>query len=174
MAALYNLANLAREQKDQKRAADLYGDAAVVAASVSQVDVEIGARAGQGLAFFALDRREDALACLRTAEVLPSRRPDWWFQGRELLVALRIRADLTHGDVRAADRFFRDSLAAGEYQDLYGAAWLVAEVAPDPMVAGISGVWEHVERFRGELERLDFAPLTDRYGLLQQQATSAG
>ena len=109
LAALYNLADLAREQKDQKRAADLYGDAAVVAASVSQADVEIGARAGQGLAFFALDRREDALACLRTAEVLLSRRPDWWMCERRQLPNQRRNSAVPPWsggqDVRAAPAF---------------------------------------------------------------------
>jgi tetratricopeptide (TPR) repeat protein len=169
LAALYNLANLAREREDASRAAELYGEAAVVAAAVGQADIEIGARAGQGLAFFALERREEGVACLRTADMLLARRPDWWFQGRELLVALRVRADLAGGNVRGADRVFRESLVTAERHDLYGAAWLVAELAPVLSAAGIADVWAHVQRFRGELARLDFAPLTGRYARLQRQ-----
>ena len=163
LAALYNLANLARERGDQKRAADLYGEAAVVAASVGQIDVEIGARSGQGLSLLALDRREEGGACLRTAEVLLSRHADWWFQGRELLSALRVRADLLAGNARGAERVFRESLANAERHDLYGAAWLVAEVAVALSSAGVADIFEQVERFRGELAQLDFAPLTARY-----------
>jgi diguanylate cyclase (GGDEF)-like protein/putative nucleotidyltransferase with HDIG domain len=169
LAALYNLANLARERENASRAAELYGEAAVVAAAVGQADIEIGARAGQGLAFFALERREEGVACLRTADMLLARRPDWWFQGRELLVALRVRADLAGGNVRGADRVFRESLVTAERHDLYGAAWLVAELAPVLSAAGIADVWAHVQRFRGELARLDFAPLTGRYARLQRQ-----
>lgn len=167
LAALYNLANLARERDHAPRAAELYGEAAVVAASVGQPDIEIGARAGQGLALFRLDRCDEGLACLRTAEVLLSRRPDWWFQGRELLVALRVRADLASGNVRGADRTFRESLATAERHDLYGAAWLVAELAHVLSEAGLADVWNDVERFRGELSKLDFVPLTGRYAQLQ-------
>lgn len=163
LAAIYNLANLARERDDQPRAAELYGEAAVVAASVSQSDVEMGARAGQGLAFFALGRDSDARACLRTADVLLSRRPDWWFQGRELLAALRIKAQLQSGDVHLAERSFYGSLAIAEQHDLYGAAWLVAEVATELVAAGVAGIAEQIARFRGELTRLNFVPLTARY-----------
>ncbi|MFN8583274.1 MAG: tetratricopeptide repeat protein [Gemmatimonadaceae bacterium] len=48
LAALYNQANLAIELDQHERAARLYGDAAVVATAMNQLDVELGARAGQG------------------------------------------------------------------------------------------------------------------------------
>jgi diguanylate cyclase (GGDEF)-like protein/putative nucleotidyltransferase with HDIG domain len=173
LAALYNLANLARERGDQHRAADLYGEAAVVAASAGQIDVEIGARSGQGLSQLAIGRRDEGGACLRTAEVLLSRHADWWFQGRELLAALRVRWALAAGNVREAERVFRGSLITAERHDLYGAAWLVAELAVTLADAGVPDIHELVERFRGELSRLDFAPLTARYARLQLGARVA-
>lgn len=167
LAALYNLANLAREREQLKRAAELYGEAAVVATSISQADVEIGARSGQGLCYLSLGRADEGRACLRTAEVLFARRPDWWFQGRELLVALRIRTALLDGKVRDAEQLYRDSLVLAERHDLYAAAWLVAEVAADLVQGGYEAVREDVERFRGQLSRLDFVPLTARYERLR-------
>ena len=174
LAALYNLANLAREREQLKRAAELYGEAAVVATSIAQADVEIGARSGQGLCYLSIGRAEEGRACLRTAEVLFARRPDWWFQGRELLISLRIRTALLDGKVRDAEQLFRDSLVLAERHDLYAAAWLVAEVAPDLIQAGYVAVKQEVERFRGELSRLDFVPLTARYERLRLDSAGDG
>ncbi|HEX4931533.1 MAG TPA: diguanylate cyclase [Gemmatimonadaceae bacterium] len=173
LAALYNLANLSREREQQKRAAELYGEAAVVATSIGQSDVEIGARSGQGLCYLVLGRIDEAKACLRTAEVLFSSRPSWWFQGRELLMALRIRTALLENKVVVAERLFRESLDLAERHDLYASAWLVAEVAPDLIQAGYAEVREDVERFRAQLARLDFVPLTARYERLKLEPHEA-
>ncbi len=169
LAALYNQANLARDRDDRERAMRLYGDAAVVATSMDQLDVELGARAGQGLAFLGLGRLADARACLQSCSMRVRDRADWWFQGRELLEALAIRIHLELKDVAAARQRFTDALALAEQSDTYGAAWLVAEVAGPLGAVGVPLADQQVERFADLAKGLDYAPLTARYASLMSQ-----
>ena len=169
LAALYNQANLARERHELERAARLYGDAAVVATSMNQLDVEVGARAGQGLAFLAQGRIDDARACLQSCAVRVRDQPDWWFQGRELLEALAVRLFLHRGDATAAADRFATGLAIAENADQYGAAWLVAEVAGPLADAGVTAAREQVGRFARRVEELDYSTLTARYALLREE-----
>jgi diguanylate cyclase (GGDEF)-like protein/putative nucleotidyltransferase with HDIG domain len=169
LAALYNQANLARDRDDHDRAVRLYGDAAVVATSMNHLDVELGARAGQGLAFLALGRVADARACLQSCTMRVRDRGTWWFQGRELLEALAIRVHLQLRDVSAARLRFTEGLALAEDSDTYGAAWLVAEVAGPLAEVGVQAAHQEVERFAELAKGLDYAPLTARYTVLMQQ-----
>ena len=169
LAALYNQANLARERRDNERAVRLYGDAAVVATAMDQLDVELGARSGQGLAFLALGRLADARACLQSCTMRMRDRASWWFQGRELLEALAIRVHLHLADAPAARRRFDEGLAVAELSDTYGAAWLVAEVAGPLAEFGVHAAREQVERFAEMVKGLDYATLTARYAALMAQ-----
>ncbi len=173
LAAIYNQANLARERFDNDRASRLYGDAAVVATAMDQLDVELGARAGQGLAFLTLGRVAEARACLQSCNVRVRDRPDWWFQGRELLEALAIRIHLAVHDTASARRRFSDGLALAERSDNYGAAWLVAEVAGPLSEVGIESAFEQIDRFAELAEGLDYAPLSARYAALASQSAAA-
>jgi diguanylate cyclase (GGDEF)-like protein/putative nucleotidyltransferase with HDIG domain len=166
LAALYNQANLARERDDHERAIRLYGDAAVVATAMDQLDVELGARAGQGLAYLALGRSTDAKACLQSCNMRLRDRADWWFQGRELLEALAIRIHLHARDVDAARARFAEGLALAEASDTYGAAWLVADVAGLLADVGAHPEDGQLGRFAELAKELDYAPLTARYGEL--------
>jgi tetratricopeptide (TPR) repeat protein len=169
LAALYNQANLARERADHERAVRLYGDAAVVATSMDQLDVELGARAGQGLAFLAVGRLADARACLQSCNMRVRDRAGWWFQGRELLEALAIRIHLQLQDAAAARQRFSEGLVLAEHSDKYGAAWLVAEVAGPLAEVGVHAAREQVERFSEMVQGLDYATLTARYATLMAQ-----
>jgi tetratricopeptide (TPR) repeat protein len=173
LAALYNQANLARDRDDRERAMRLYGDAAVVATSMDQLDIELGARAGQGLAFLALGRVADARACLQSCNMRVRDRAIWWFQGRELLEALAIRVHLQVGDVAAARDRFAEGLAQAAAADTYGAAWLVAEVAGPLGAVGDQSGHEQVARFAELAKGLDYAPLTARYSLLLSESNGA-
>ena len=170
LAALYNQANLARDRDDRERAMRLYGDAAVVATSMDHLDVELGARAGQGLAFLALGRVADARACLQSCNMRVRDRATWWFQGRELLEALAIRVHLQVHDVAAAKLRFTEGLALAEHSDTYGAAWLVADVAGPLAEVGVLVPREQLERFAELAKGLDYAPLTARYAVLMSQS----
>ena len=169
LAALYNQANLARDRNDHERAVRLYGDAAVVATSMDQLDVELGARAGQGLAFLALGRVADARACLQSCNVRVRDRGTWWFQGRELLEALAIRVHLQFRDASAARVRFSEGLQLAEASDSYGAAWLVADVAGPLAAVGVQTAHEQLERFAELAKGLDYAPLTARYAELMRE-----
>lgn len=170
LAAMYNQANLARDRHDPVRAARLYGDAAVIATAMNQLDVELGARAGQGLAFFAVGRLNDARACLQSCSMRVAEQPEWWFQGRELFEALAIRMHVAVHDAAAARARFAEGLALAEKSDLYGAAWLVAEVAAPLSSVGVSTAREEVDRFANRIRELAFAPLTARYEALRSTA----
>ncbi|MCC7054357.1 MAG: diguanylate cyclase [Gemmatimonadaceae bacterium] len=175
LAALYNQANLARDREDRERAVRLYGDAAVVATAMDQLDVELGARAGQGLAFLDLGRVSDARGCLQSCAVRVRDRATWWFQGRELLEALAIRVHLQCGDASAARQRFESGLALAEASDTYGAAWLVADVAGPLAAVGVCAAHDQVPRFAALAEGLAYAPLTARYAaLLARPRTDAG
>lgn len=166
LAALYNQANLARDRDDHDRAARLYGDAAVVATSMDQLDVELGARAGQGLAFLALGRVVEARACLQSCNMRVRDRGTWWFQGRELLEALAIRVHLQFRDAAAARVRFVEGLKLAEVSDTYGAAWLVADVAGPLADVGVLSAVAQVPRFAELVKGLAYAPLTARYTAL--------
>ena len=166
LAALYNQANLARDGDDHERAVRLYGDAAVVATAMDQLDVELGARSGQGLAFLALGRAADARACLQSCTVRVRNRTTWWFQGRELLEALAIRIHLQSHDVQGARGRFDEGLSLAEESDTYGAAWLVAEVAGPLADVGVHSAIAQVPRFAELAKGLAYAPLIARYTAL--------
>ena len=136
LAALYNLAHLAREQRDVAAAADLYGMAAALAQGLGRDDVFAGACAGQGMAALASGDRESATRARRQAAAALGGRQEWWFQGRELLEALVVRLALDGGDARGAARAFAGSHAAAERHDAYAAAWLAAECGPALRLGG--------------------------------------
>ena len=128
--AVYNLAHLDREMSDLDGATDLYDVACAMARSIGQCDIEIGARAGNGLSL--LDQGKDIaarVASLESAERLRNRTD--WFQGRELAEALRVRMLVRDGRTADAVRRLDDALALADATDTYGAAWLVATCATE-------------------------------------------
>ncbi|HEU5173724.1 MAG TPA: tetratricopeptide repeat protein, partial [Gemmatimonadaceae bacterium] len=176
LATLYNLGHLARERGEAERAVAWYDESAQLARQIAQADVEIGAIAGAGLAAWSLGRRDAALHALRDVEALIGGRREWWFQGRELVEALRVRSlHAQVGPVLAADALAR-GVSAAEAHDAYGAAWLVAELAPELAAAGAGAVWELVAKYAGRVDALGYAPLSRRYAALNraQRLASAG
>ena len=126
MYALYNLAHLERARGDETAAAELYEVVASVAQRVGQADVEIGARAGAGLALLAQGRNEDARVAHADAAERMRARTDW-FQGRELAEALAVRVIAAAGAGDDAKRRHEEARQLAEPSDFYGAATLVAE-----------------------------------------------
>jgi hypothetical protein len=97
-----------------------------VAQRVGQADVEIGARAGAGLALLAQGRNEDARVAHADAAERMRARTDW-FQGRELAEALAVRVIAAAGAADDAKRRHEEARQLAEPSDFYGAATLVAE-----------------------------------------------
>jgi diguanylate cyclase (GGDEF)-like protein len=127
--ALYNLAHLERVQGMFESAAGLYDVAVSLANRVGQLDVELGAIGGAGFCRFADGATAAAREALEVIEARMTGRDDW-FQGRELIEALRLAIALEDDDVERAGRIFEGSVRAAEEADLYGAAWLASTMGP--------------------------------------------
>jgi tetratricopeptide (TPR) repeat protein len=161
--ALYNLAHLDREGGRHAAAGELYEITARLAMQRGQAEVEIGARAGMGLASLADGAPEAARAALVEVEDRLAGRDAWWFQGRELVEALAVRLIAVDGDVSAAAMRLERALAAAESVDVYGAAWLLAECAEvlarhDPARQRAS-----VQAYAQRVEALGFDRMRQRY-----------
>ena len=126
--AVYNLAHLERERPEHDAAMELYDVACAMARSIGLSDVEIGARAGYGLAL--LEQGKDVaarVASLEAAERMRERAE--WFQGRELAEGLRIRMMVLDGKTAEARQRLVDAITLAGPADTYGACWLVAHCA---------------------------------------------
>jgi diguanylate cyclase (GGDEF)-like protein/putative nucleotidyltransferase with HDIG domain len=162
LSTLFNMAHLAREAEDWGTASALYEQVMAIAARVGQPDVELGARAGQALAALAVGARSVAEDAMRWIRANVETRPEWWFHGRDIVDALRVRLAAERGDEAHAMRLLADAVALAERHDIYLAAYLVAECAPSmraagaPLVALIEGLMPQVEAIglTGVLRRL--------------------
>ena len=162
LATLFNMAHLAREAEDWGTASTLYEQVMAVASRIGQPDVELGARAGQALAALAVGARSVAEDAMRWIRANVETRPEWWFPGRDLVDALRIRLAAERGDEAHAMRLLNDAVALANRHDVYLGAFLVAECAPalrragEPLIALIDSVTPAVETFgfNGVLQRL--------------------
>ncbi|MDQ3951293.1 MAG: tetratricopeptide repeat protein, partial [Gemmatimonadota bacterium] len=170
LASLYNMASLAREQGDPGRALALYEESAQLARHIGQPDVEVGARAGAGLSALELSRADVARTAARSVAELLAGPGGWWFQGRELAEALCILEALARGAVEEAHHRFRSALEAAEQHEPYGAAWLVAEVAPALAKAGVQEAWKVVEYYGRRAKELGYKALERRYARLAKMA----
>jgi diguanylate cyclase (GGDEF)-like protein len=172
LATLYNMAHLARESDDWATASALYDQVVAVAARIGQPDVELGARAGQALAALAVGSRsvaEDAMRWIRT-NVEP--RPEWWFQGRDLVDALRIRLAAERGDDAHALRLLHEAVAIAGRHDPYVAAFLVAECAPS-LRRSTEALLILIDQISPEVEALGFAGVAERLSVLRVALASA-
>ena len=174
VATVYNMGHLARESGDPTRALELYEEAASSARRLGQLDMEIGAIAGAGLAGLDLNRRDYAYTAARNAETMIGERFDWWFQNRELVEALSVRVALELGRRDEAEQRFRTALAHTEPRDARCAAWLAAESAPALIAAG-ADVWDFVRRFSQRADDMGYTALATRFrSLLARGGRTSG
>ena len=124
--ATYNLAHLERERDRLREASDTYELVTDLAERIGQVEVQAGAIAGIGLCRFLLGDVIAARESFLRATPLIERLVEW-FQGRELMEALRIHLLLTDGRTSEAAEFFVRAVTAAGPSDVYGAAWITAE-----------------------------------------------
>ena len=160
--ALYNLAHLDRERGEHESAAELYDVALSLVQRIGQSDVEIGAIAGAGLSRLEQGDIEAARAASRDAEERMRARVEW-FQGRELVEALRVRIASVDGDALRARQEFDRALALAEPVDLYGAAWLTATCAPELYAHDPDRTRDLVSQYTDRVRDLGYLPLTRRY-----------
>jgi tetratricopeptide (TPR) repeat protein len=175
VATVYNMGHLARETGDPTRALELYEEAASSARRLGQLDMEIGALAGAGLAGLDLNRREYAYAAARNAETMVGERLDWWFQNRELVEALSVRVALELGRRDEAEQRFRAAIADTDERDARCAAWLAAECAPSLIAAG-ADMWEFLRRYSQRADEMGYSSLAARFRALfaQHERASGG
>ncbi|MBU6366402.1 MAG: diguanylate cyclase [Gemmatimonadetes bacterium] len=160
LAALYNLALLAHARRDAAGALELYDASAMLAASLDQLDVEVGATAGAGLAELELRSGHGAREqWTRARDRLGERAA--WFQGRELWEALSLRlaaADVPPGTAEGA---LVEAVRRVEQHDPYAALWLGAECSALFVGATPEGI-ETRERLLVQARALGYAPLVAR------------
>jgi diguanylate cyclase (GGDEF)-like protein len=172
LVVLYNMGHLARETEDWAMASSLYEQAVAGASRIGQPDVELGARAGQALAALAVGQRavaEDAMHWIR-ANTDP--RPEWWFQGREMVDALRVRLAAERGDDGHALRLLQESVTLSRRQDPYVAAYLVTECAPS-LMRSADALVSLIDSVTPEIDALGFAGLGERLGTLRMALIGA-
>jgi diguanylate cyclase (GGDEF)-like protein/putative nucleotidyltransferase with HDIG domain len=132
LAALYNLAHLAREEGDHADAVSRYTEVARLAQTIGQDDVVIGAHAGLGLCQLALGDAPTAResAARARSSLVAHGDDDWWFQGRELYDALGTRLAFAAGESNRGTAMLRQAIASAHARDEYGELWLAAECVP--------------------------------------------
>jgi hypothetical protein len=143
-----------------------------VAGRIGQPDVELGARAGQALASLAVGSRsvaEDAMRWIR-ANVEP--RPEWWFQGRDMVDSLRIRLAAERGDDAHAMRLLHEAVTIADRHDPYVAAYLVAECAPS-LRRSPDSLLALIDRISPQVDALGFTGIAKRLSVLRLTLLSA-
>jgi len=164
--ALYNLANLDREIGDFESSAELYEATASLAQRIGQSDVEIGAMAGEGLCLLSLGRL-DAVH-VHSAEIEQRMAStQGWFQGRELVETLRVRAAAAEGRTEDAMAAFERALNEAEDFDIYSVAWLTAACAEQLMPHYPDQILARVQKYAGQVATLGFSDLLRKYQAIQ-------
>ena len=169
LAALYNLANLARERGDATAATALYRETITLANQLGAIDITIGAYAGEGWAAMRHDDDAAARTALAAAQGVLGARQDWWFQGRELLESLVIRLAARDKYHALALARFHAAVERLELMDVYAAAWMVADCASE-LAERDATVWDVVERLADHPTVIQFVPLSARFTALRDMA----
>jgi tetratricopeptide (TPR) repeat protein len=149
--ATYNLAHLERDNDRPREAADTYELVVDLAERIGQVPIHAGAYGGLGLSFLDLQNDVGARDALVKGQAL-SERIGEWFQGRELIEALKLHLLIKDGDIMSAVSLLELSLELSHSRDVAGAAWLVSEFglllrphAPELIDAGVAAYAGHPE-----------------------------
>jgi predicted ATPase len=165
--ALFSMAGLERERGDYASAAELYEATSSLAKRVGQMDVEIGAIAGEGLCMLALGKLEAAQVLATEVERRATTREAGWYHGRELVDALRIRLAASQGRLAEAMAAFDTARSKAEQFDVYSAAWLTGAVADLLMPHYEAQVRAAIDRYSGQVNALGFAELMRKYRAVQ-------
>jgi diguanylate cyclase (GGDEF)-like protein len=167
LMTLFNMAHLARESEDWGAASVLYEQVMAVASRIGHPDMELGARAGQALAALALGQRSFAEDAMRWIRANVETRPEWWFQGRDLVDALRIRLAAERGDEAHAIRLLDEAVELAERFNPYVAAYLVLECAPSLRQHSNDTLCSIIDRVTPATYRLGFTVVAQRLTALR-------
>lgn len=162
LVSLYNLAHVERESEGYAAAAELYEATMSLARRIGSNEVEVGAAAAAGLCYLELDRIETARSFAADVEAAMRTRSGW-FQGRELVEALRVRLSVHDGDLAGAVNAFKRAMPLADESDLYTAAWLTAACAPSLFEHEPKLVKEWIRRYADRVESLGYTQMSKRY-----------
>ena len=160
--ALYNLAHLDRDRHEFESAAELYDVASSLAQRIGHSDVEIGAMAGAGLSLLAQGKPDPARRAYHTASERMRTRTDW-FQGRELVVALRVHLLALEGKLDEAMSTFEEALALMDTSDGYSAAWLTSTCAEVLLPHAPDAVRGWVERYSAHVQGMGYGEMNRKF-----------
>jgi tetratricopeptide (TPR) repeat protein len=161
--AIYNLGHLARQSGDLRRAVDTYELAMELAERIGQSEVQAGSMGALALCLLALGDESGAESISRRLMPLVAGQPEW-FQGREFVEALAIHLAFRQDGARAIEQFTA-AVAKAESRDVFGACWLVIEVASAIKDAWPEGLDELVRRLSGHPEVVESAAMRERLGV---------
>jgi tetratricopeptide (TPR) repeat protein len=167
----YNLANLARDMSDFRRAHDTYELARELADRIGQSEIHRGALGGMGLCQLALGRLEEAARIHALLDESRETMPEW-FQGRELVEALAIRLAMLEGRDDAV-RMLADAARRAGTRDPYAAAVLIAECGAALRESDSSAVDELVRCYWTRPEVSENPRLRQQFGVLMLDSASS-
>lgn len=162
LISLYNLAHVERESGGYATAAELYEATMSLAKRIGSNEVEIGAAAAAGLCNLELQRYETARVIADDVEAAMSTRSGW-FQGRELVEALRVRLAVHEGDLARAVQAFEAAIPLADDADLFTAAWFTAACAPTLFDFQPILIKQWIRRYADRVESLGYAQMSKRY-----------
>ncbi len=164
--ATYNLAHLERDNDRPREAIDTYELVVDLADRIGQVPIQAGAYGGLGLCRYELGNLPGAQTAMERGDQL-SERIGAWFEGRELIEALKLRFLMTAGDVDAALALFERSVALAHASEISGALWLVAQFGGVFVPHAPKMVAEATERYHSHPEVLGNPKLRKQFGSLR-------
>src|SRR6185295_9318407 len=124
--------------------------------------VEIGAFAGEGLCLLSMGKLEAAKVQAALVEQRMTTRQGW-FQGRELVDALRVRLATTEERPADALEAFESARRLAEEFDVYSAAWLTAQCADVLFSLYPEQIQQAIQRYSGQVQSLGFSELVRKY-----------
>ncbi len=164
--ATYNLADLQREHDRPREAADTYELVVDLAERIDQVPIQVGAFAGLGLCRFELEDVPGARDALAKGVALSEGLGEW-FQGRELLEALKLHLLIRDGENTDAVMLLESSMLLAHATDISGAAWLIAEFGSALRPHAPEMVQAAVTRYAGHPEVLSTPKMKKRFDVLK-------
>jgi tetratricopeptide (TPR) repeat protein len=164
--AAYNLAHLERENDRYREAADTYELVVDLAERIGQVIVQAGAFAGLGLCRVELGDLPGAQQALDRGVVLAERLREW-FQGRELIEALKLHLLIRAGELEEAVSLLDVSVGLAHASDISGAAWLIAEFGQILRPYSRTMIDSAIARYESHPEVLGNPKMKTRYDVLK-------
>jgi tetratricopeptide (TPR) repeat protein len=171
LGATYNLANLARDISEFRRARDTYSLARELAERIGQSEIHLGATGGMGLCHIALGEFDEAARIHGLLDESRHTMPHW-FQGRELVEALAIRLAILAGREDAIQMLVDAALRA-DSQDAYAAALLTAEFGASLRESDPDAVDGLVRRYWSLPEVSENPRLRQQFGVLMLDSASS-